>query len=151
DHTNIIRFIDFHPPSNPTDHTPAYIINEHFSAPDLYTTLSSTPPPPTFAAFKTGWETCAFSKLIEAVEYLHSNHVAHRDLKPENILFHPETQAFKLIDFGSAAFIPSNPSTTTANPDDLWMTIPKLEFGSGPYIPPELFVATPSEQQRRTA
>lgn len=39
-------------------------------------------------------------KLLDALVYLHNNHICHRDIKPENILFKGEEP--KLADFGLA-------------------------------------------------
>ena len=36
---------------------------------------------------------------MDAVEYLHSMHIAHRDLKPENLLL-DEARNLKVADFG---------------------------------------------------
>lgn len=41
-------------------------------------------------------------KILDALDYIHSNGVAHRDLKPENIMV-DEQDNIKLIDFGIAA------------------------------------------------
>ncbi|KAI8825061.1 kinase-like domain-containing protein [Fimicolochytrium jonesii] len=46
-----------------------------------------------------------FRQIISAVQYLHTLGVVHRDIKDENILVN-ENFHVKLIDFGSAAFIP---------------------------------------------
>lgn len=43
-------------------------------------------------------------QLFEAVEFIHSKHVAHRDLKPENILLDDDCN-IKLTDFGFAQVI----------------------------------------------
>ena len=45
------------------------------------------------------------SKVLSAVEYMHSKHICHRDLKPENIMFSEENDlsSIKIIDFGLSA------------------------------------------------
>ncbi len=40
-------------------------------------------------------------KVVEAVEFLHKNHMVHRDLKPANILVGPDLEP-RLLDFGLA-------------------------------------------------
>ncbi|KAI8903424.1 kinase-like domain-containing protein [Powellomyces hirtus] len=52
---------------------------------------------------------CVFGQIISAIRHLHSLGVVHRDIKDENILVN-ESFHVKLIDFGSAAFIPQPPS-----------------------------------------
>jgi len=42
------------------------------------------------------------SRILNALEYIHSRGVAHRDLKPENVMVDKD-DAIKLIDFGIAA------------------------------------------------
>ena len=45
------------------------------------------------------------SKVLSAVEYLHSMHICHRDIKPENIMISKENDlaSIKIIDFGLSA------------------------------------------------
>ncbi|KAI9224817.1 kinase-like domain-containing protein [Blastocladiella britannica] len=47
-----------------------------------------------------------FRQVVDVVAYLYSKNIVHRDLKDENIVI-DEAYNIKLIDFGSAAFIPS--------------------------------------------
>eukprot|EP00834_Sanchytrium_tribonematis_P001075 NODE_23_length_42016_cov_0.755803.p13 type:complete len:385 gc:universal NODE_23_length_42016_cov_0.755803:27082-28236(+) len=49
-----------------------------------------------------------FSQLASAILYLQMNNIVHRDLKDENIVV-DEFYRIRLIDFGSASFIPDDP------------------------------------------
>jgi serine/threonine protein kinase len=51
-------------------------------------------------------------KVLDALEYIHSNGVAHRDLKPENIMV-DEHDNIKLIDFGIASDVGARRLTYT--------------------------------------
>ena len=50
-----------------------------------------------------------FSQLVSAILYLQTNNIVHRDLKDENLVV-DEHYNVKLIDFGSASFIPTDPN-----------------------------------------
>ncbi|MFP5249014.1 MAG: serine/threonine-protein kinase, partial [Acidobacteriota bacterium] len=52
------------------------------------------------------------AKVLDALEYIHSNGVAHRDLKPENIMI-DEHDNIKLIDFGIASDVGARRLTYT--------------------------------------
>ena len=46
------------------------------------------------------------TQLVDTCSYLVSCGVDHRDIKDENILYNPSTKNIKLIDFGSASWLP---------------------------------------------
>ena len=64
-------------------------------------------------------------QLVQVVNYLTLQEIDHRDLKDENMLYNPTTQQMKLIDFGAAAHLPSEPYTRY--------------HGTDLYIPPEFY------------
>ena len=49
-----------------------------------------------------------FKQIASAVAHLHQLRIVHRDIKDENLLIDSNFNV-KLIDFGSAAFIPAEP------------------------------------------
>ena len=72
-----------------------------------------------------------FKQIVAGVKYLHEQNLAHRDLKLENMLLDKDGTV-KLIDFGTVA---SGRSIRTG------------EFGTRPYIAPELFSASHYDPQ----
>ena len=66
-----------------------------------------------------------FKQILEAVNYIHSLHIAHLDLKLENIMVNIVTKTIKIIDFGESRICDNN-------------TINGIH-GTIPYIAPEEF------------
>lgn len=50
-----------------------------------------------------------FKQIVQTIIDIHKMGVVHRDIKDENILCNQKTGELKLIDFGSGAFLKSNP------------------------------------------
>ena len=68
-----------------------------------------------------------FTKIVEAVQYMHGENVCHRDLKLENILIDRQSQQIKLIDFGFSV------KTRSINEQKL-----HCECGTPIYMSPEM-------------
>lgn len=65
--------------------------------------------------------------LLEALNFMHINHVVHRDLKPENLILASKENDYdlRIADFGLASFIKDG-------------ELLKLRCGSPGYVAPEL-------------
>ena len=97
-HPNIIQVYDFD-----TDGERAYMVMELIEGTTLHDKLRGTPLPLT--EIKS-----AFSQLLNAVAFAHTNNIVHRDLKPDNILLEQQNQKTRLIltDFGIARMAGTN-------------------------------------------
>lgn len=78
-----------------------------------------------------------FYKILNGVLALHSKGIIHRDLKPKNIMV-PDMKTVKIVDFGIAEFIVTNPASKEKN------SVPK---GSIYYLAPEILEGKPATIQ----
>lgn len=67
--------------------------------------------------------------VVEALDYLHRQHLCHRDIKPDNIIFDPRRKRWVLVDFGIAKAVSANPRLT--------VTLAAQGPGSWDYMSPE--------------
>ncbi|XP_040066988.2 testis-specific serine/threonine-protein kinase 2-like [Ixodes scapularis] len=70
-----------------------------------------------------------FEQIVDAVSYLHKQHIAHRDLKCENVLLNPNNQV-KLADFSFVRYV--------YNPVNRRKMLSETFCGSAAYAAPEV-------------
>jgi serine/threonine protein kinase len=84
-----------------------------------------------------------FKKIVDAVEYIHSQGVAHLDLKLENIVINEKTKTVKIIDFGGACVCKiDKKADTVTDTKEIKEEIVKIAGirGTYQYIAPEVFM-----------
>lgn len=78
-----------------------YIAFEHIDNPDFRLT---------FFNFTDMEARLYLFKLLEAIDYAHSQGIMHRDIKPRNVLYDPTSHKLRLIDWGFGEFyMPGRP------------------------------------------
>ncbi|KAL3925729.1 MAG: hypothetical protein SGILL_000208 [Bacillariaceae sp.] len=122
---HIIRLYDFF-----TEPSTYYLVMEQMSGGELFDRIVAK----AYYNEKEARDTCLI--LLEAVGYMHENHVAHRDLKPENLLLlsKDDDSAVKIADFGFAKKVYEENSLTT-------------QCGTPGYVAPEILEGTPYDQR----
>ena len=100
-HPNIIKCYDYF-----VEEDKAYIILEYAAMGDLYKYLWKNENLPKEILLKI------YSKLLLAIQYIHSKDILHRDLKPENVLL-DEFLNPKICDFGWSVLYREDESRTT--------------------------------------
>ncbi len=100
-HPNIVTIYDAG-----EEHDLAYISMEFLKGKDLlpYTKPGNLLPPQTVFSI--------ISRVADALDYAHSQHVVHRDIKPSNIMYEPESDSVKVTDFGIARITDSSKTKT---------------------------------------
>ncbi|MDP2878754.1 MAG: serine/threonine-protein kinase [Sulfuricella sp.] len=100
-HPNIVTIYDAG-----EEHDLAYISMEFLKGKDLlpYTKPGNLLPPQTVFSI--------ISRVADALDYAHSQHVVHRDIKPANIMYEPESDSVKVTDFGIARITDSSKTKT---------------------------------------
>ncbi|KAG7364234.1 serine/threonine protein kinase [Nitzschia inconspicua] len=122
---HIIRLYDFF-----TEPSTYYLVMEQMSGGELFDRIVAK----AYYNEKEARDTCKI--LLEAVGYMHQNHVAHRDLKPENLLLvsKDDDSAVKIADFGFAKKVYEHNSLTT-------------QCGTPGYVAPEILEGTPYDER----
>lgn len=124
-HDHIIRLFDFF--EEPATY---YLIMERMRGGELFDRIVAK----AYYNEKEARDTCKI--VLEAVRYLHENHVAHRDLKPENLLLLSDVDdsAVKIADFGFAKRVYQPNSLTT-------------QCGTPGYVAPEILEGTAYDER----
>ena len=124
-HVHLIRLYDFF-----TEPSTYYLVMEQMSGGELFDRIVAK----AYYNEKEARDTCKI--LLEAVGFMHANHVAHRDLKPENLLLHSkdDDSAVKIADFGFAKKVYEECSLTT-------------QCGTPGYVAPEILEGTPYDHR----
>ncbi|MCM1293327.1 MAG: protein kinase [Bacteroides sp.] len=91
------------------EHGTVYFVMDYIEGPDLRKMIEFGPMPE-FQAVKY------ITKIGEALDYIHSQHVNHLDVKPSNILVRAENDEPVLIDFGLSKNYDANGSQTSTTP-----------------------------------
>jgi calcium/calmodulin-dependent protein kinase I len=122
---HIIRLFDFF-----IEPSTYYLVMEQMCGGELFDRIVAK----AYYNEKEARDTCKI--LLEAVGYMHQNHVAHRDLKPENLLLlsKDDDSAVKIADFGFAKKVLEENSLTT-------------QCGTPGYVAPEILEGTPYDQR----
>merc|ERR1712032_163536 len=93
DHPNIIKLYE-----NYEDHRNIYLVMELCSGGELFDRIIDA------GHFNEVQAATVMKQIIQAIFYMHENHVCRRDLKPENFLFSNkdpiDKSLLKIIDFG---------------------------------------------------
>lgn len=119
-HIHIIRLYDFF--DEPSTY---YLVMEQMRGGELFDRIVAK----AYYNEKEARDTCKI--LLEAVCYMHDNHVAHRDLKPENLLLlsDDDDSEVKIADFGFAKKVFEKNSL-------------KTQCGTPGYVAPEILEGT---------
>merc|ERR1712032_1559821 len=108
DHPNIIKLYETF-----EDHKNIYLVMELCAGGELFDRIIDA------GHFTEVQAATVMKQIIQAIFYMHENHVCHRDLKPENFLFSSkdpiDKTLLKIIDFGlSCSFSPGQVLNTKA-------------------------------------
>jgi calcium/calmodulin-dependent protein kinase I len=124
-HIHIIRLFDFF-----IEPSTYYLVMEQMCGGELFDRIVAK----AYYNEKEARDTCKI--LLEAVGYMHKNHVAHRDLKPENLLLlsMDDDSTVKIADFGFAKKVHEENSLTT-------------QCGTPGYVAPEILEGTPYDHR----
>lgn len=79
-----------------------------------------------------------FKKIVDAVDYIHSQGVAHLDLKLENIVINEKIKTVKIIDFGGSCVCKIEKKNDDETKDE-FIKIAGIR-GTEQYIAPEVFM-----------
>lgn len=103
------------------NNTNIIIINQPTSNQTTDQTVQGVQVPKQASRFSEDVARCYFIQLVQALLYIHSNHIVHLDMSVENICLLQDQQTIKLIDFGLACLHPASPHGENINDYPLCM------------------------------